>query len=123
MEFDERQSIYLQITDHVRESILRGWYVEGERIPSVRELAMETEVNPNTVARSYAQLQEQGIIHNQRGIGYFVSEGALERTRHMKMREFVQQDLPEVFKTMELIGMDLEEFRNYYESYKKESQT
>lgn len=123
MEFDDRQSIYLQITDHVRESILRGRYLEGERIPSVRELATETEVNPNTVARSYAQLQEQGIIHNQRGIGYFVSEGALERTRRLKTEEFVREDLPQVFRTMELIGIGLNELKRYYEAYRKESST
>ena len=62
-------------------------------------------------------LQELGIIHNQRGIGYFVSPGATERTRQFKRDEFVTEELPRVFKTMTLIGMDLPSLGEHWERY------
>lgn len=75
MQFKDSQSIYLQIADYVCEKILlREWKAE-ERIPSVRELAVQLEVNPNTVMRTFDFLQQQEIIYNQRGIGYFVTAG------------------------------------------------
>jgi DNA-binding transcriptional regulator YhcF (GntR family) len=77
MQFRETVSIYLQIADYICERILlREWKVD-ERIPSVRELAMQLEVNPNTVMRTYEFLQQQNIIYNQRGIGYFVAADAI----------------------------------------------
>ena len=76
MEFDQHKPIYLQIADAICERILTGQWPEGDRIPSVRECGVSLEVNPNTVARSYDELSTEGIIHNKRGIGYFVSPGA-----------------------------------------------
>lgn len=118
MEFQEAQAIYQQVADYVIEMVLRGRWVEGERVPSVRELAVEFEVNPNTVNKGYAYLQDRGVIHNQRGIGYFVSEGAHQRTRNLKREEFVREDLPRLFKSMELVGMDLDELRDRYVRYR-----
>ncbi len=80
-------------------------------MPSVRELAGEIEVNPNTVVRAYAYLQDQGIIQNQRGIGYFVSDGASETTRELARRDFVSRELPRIFRTMDLLGMSLEDLK------------
>ena len=120
MEFTETQAIYQQVADHVCEMILRiGWPEEG-RIPSVRELAMDLQVNPNTVNKGYAYLQDRGIIYNQRGIGYFVSEGAANRTRALKRADFVSADLPRVFKTMTLIGMDLPELAEHWEQFRRQ---
>ena len=70
MEFSHNKAIYLQITDIVCEGILVGKYVEEERIPSVREMAMNLEVNPNTVFRAYEELQGEGLIYNRRGLGF-----------------------------------------------------
>ena len=79
MKFKESKSIYLQIADRICDEILQGQYTEEERIPSVREYAATVEVNANTVVRTYDYLQGQEIIHNKRGIGYFVSAGAKDR--------------------------------------------
>ena len=78
---------------------------------------MELQVNPNTVNKGYAYLQDQGIIYNQRGIGYFVSSGAVERTTNVKRDAFVRDELPRIFKTMTLIGMDMEELVGYWKQY------
>ena len=119
MDFETKQPIYLQISDLICENIITEKWQEGERIPSVRELAVETEVNPNTILRTYTHLQDRQIIQNQRGIGYFVAGDAAERTRAMKREEFIARDLPRIFKTMNILRMDFDELRRLYESYKK----
>ena len=109
MEFNESRSIYLQIVDYITTGILRNRYREGERIPSVREMAMDIEVNPNTVTRSYAELQERNIIQNQRGIGYFVSEGAFRRIRDDRVRDLLENEVPRLVQTLHLLNLGLDE--------------
>jgi DNA-binding transcriptional regulator YhcF (GntR family) len=121
MEFSESQSIYQQVADHVCEMVLRSVWPEGERIPSVRELAMELQVNPNTVNKAYAYLQERSLIYNQRGIGYFVSEDAMNRTREMKREEFYRDELPRIFHTMRLLEITPDELTRRFESSAKEA--
>ena len=97
--------------------MLSGDYQADARIPSVRELAVEMEVNPNTVMRSYERLQANGIIYNKRGIGYFISPDAEKEIRRMRHNQFVEEVLPSVFKEMHLLGVDLEELANAYNQY------
>ena len=79
MEFSQPKGIYQQIADQMRDRILAGEWHEGERIPSVRELAVGVGVNPNTVTKSYQALLDREIIENQRGLGYFVATDAKKR--------------------------------------------
>ena len=109
MEFSEPKGIYLQIADQVRERILRGEWKAGERIPSIRELAVELGVNPNTVTRSYQKLLDRELISNQRGRGYFVSENAAERALNDMKEEFMRDELPRFIEAMRLLGIGLEE--------------
>jgi len=111
MEFKKNQSIYLQIADLICENILTLKWPVGEKINSVRELAANIEVNPNTVMRTYTHLQEAGIIKNKRGIGYFVTEGAPQKIVDLHRHNFVTQELPEVVKKMNLLGVSLKEFQ------------
>ena len=76
MEFRQNQAIYLQIADHISERILSGMWTGGERIPSIREMSEEIEVNPNTVMAAYRQLESLGIVENRRGLGMFVTADA-----------------------------------------------
>jgi DNA-binding transcriptional regulator YhcF (GntR family) len=115
VEFRQNQAIYLQIADHISERILSGTWSEGERIPSIREMSEEIEVNPNTVMRSYSYLQDLGIIHNQRGIGYFVSEDAYQKTLELKKKSFIRRELPRIFRMMDLLHLDCEDLRTLYE--------
>src|SRR5438046_10679274 len=120
MQFRESQAIYLQIADFVCEKILLKEWKTEERIPAVRELAIQLEVNPNTVMRTFEFLQQQEIIYNQRGIGYFVAAQALKNAQQYRRNEFVEKDLPQVFRTMYLLGMDPEELKPRFEKYKKQ---
>ena len=68
MEFKASPAIYLQIAEYVCENILLGTWALGDRIVSIRDLAVTMEVNPNTVQRAYDFLQQKEIISNKRGI-------------------------------------------------------
>jgi DNA-binding transcriptional regulator YhcF (GntR family) len=118
MEFHQNYPIYLQIADIMCENILEGAWRPGERIPSIRELAESIEVNPNTVMRTYGYMEDQGIIHNQRGIGFFLSEGAYETTRGLKKRIFVDRDLQQVFKTMDLLRVGFDDLKDLYTAHR-----
>ena len=67
MNFNQSNPIYLQIAVKVCDGVLGGQYTVGQRIPSVREMAVAIEVNPNTVQRTYTTLQEWGIVEMRRG--------------------------------------------------------
>ena len=114
MEFRKRDAIYLQIADIMCENILTENWAVNERIPSVREMAVSLEVNPNTVMRAYAFLQDKEIIYNKRGIGYFVAKDAYKKTVELMKSNFIKNDLPHVFKTMGLLNMDFDELKTLY---------
>jgi len=117
MDFRDKQAIYLQIADHVSEQILLGRWTPGERIPSVRELASELEVNPNTVMRTYEFLSQQNVITNKRGIGYFPADEAIETIRAFRRGQFLANDLPQFFKNLTLLNIDLAEIETRYGQY------
>jgi GntR family transcriptional regulator len=120
MQFRETQSIYLQIADYVCEKILLAEWPQGERIPSVRELAVQLEVNPNTIMRAYEFLQQESIIFNQRGVGFFVANDALQQATRYRRHLFIEKDLPQVFRSLFLLGMDPEELKPMYQQFKKQ---
>lgn len=109
MDFKSTQTIYRQIEHWVYEQILSGAWKPGERAKSVREMAVAFEVNPNTVMRSYERLQNQEIITNKRGIGFFVNEDAPEKIHAIRKKEFMEEEVPEFLKNMRLLGITMEE--------------
>lgn len=117
MEFRDDQAIYLQIADTFCENILLRKWKALDRIPSVRDVAVEIEVNPNTVVRTYIYLQEKGIIFNKRGVGYFVSEDGVDKTIALLKENFVFTELPRFFKTMHLLNLSLDDIKAYYQEY------
>lgn len=121
MQFRESTAIYLQIADYICERILLKQWKTDQRIPSVRELAVQLEVNPNTVMRTYEFLQGQDIIYNQRGIGYFVSTDAVKNATQYRKIEFVEKELPNIFRNMYMLGMDPDELKPRYEKFKKQN--
>jgi DNA-binding transcriptional regulator YhcF (GntR family) len=120
MQFRETQSIYLQIADYVCEKILLKEWLPGERIPSVRELAVQLEVNPNTIMKTYEFLQQENIIFNQRGIGFFAADDAITQATRYRRDWFIEKDLPQVFRSLFLLDMTPEELIPLYEKFKKQ---
>lgn len=113
MEFHNNRSIFIQIADSIAEKIVSGVFPPGEKMPSVRELAADLGVNPNTVMRTYGELQSLQIIDNKRGIGYFVNAGARNHILDRKKKEFFEQVLPELLRQARLLGIDSTELRKH----------
>lgn len=120
MDFKETQAIYLQIADYVCEQILTNRWKSGERILSVRELGGVLEVNPNTVLRTFDFLQSMEIIINKRGVGYFVSDDAIGKITTFRKERFMKEELPLIFKNMQLLQIDIKEIEERYNQYKKQ---
>jgi DNA-binding transcriptional regulator YhcF (GntR family) len=116
MEFNANQAIYLQIADMLCEKILLKILRAEERIPSVRELAVQLEVNPNTVMRTYDFLQGLDIILNKRGVGYFVAADGIAKATEYRKAEFVQKELPQFFKTAALLNINFDELKQQYQN-------
>jgi GntR family transcriptional regulator len=116
MEFRNTKSIFLQIADNISEKVMEGKYPPGEKIPSVRDLAEEVGVNPNTVMRTYSHLQTAGVIENRRGVGYYVSNESVEIIRKLKRKEFFETDLPLIAHQTRILNISFEELRPYFES-------
>jgi GntR family transcriptional regulator len=118
VEFRDNQAIYMQIADHVCENVLSGAWKPGERIPSIRETAETSQVNPNTVMRTYGWLEEKGIIRNQRGVGFFLSDDAYEVTRRLSRESFERKDLPRIFRSMDLLQIGMDELNEIYDAHR-----
>lgn len=114
MDFKDTQAIYLQIAQYIIDEISSGRWVEGERIPSVRELGATLGVNPNTCMRSYDHLTRLEIIASSRGIGYSVQPGARERLLTIKRLEFFTQTLPQMLEHMKSLGIEWQQVEEFY---------
>jgi DNA-binding transcriptional regulator YhcF (GntR family) len=106
MDFKSTKGIYLQIVDNLCRQILEGQLKSGDRVASVRDLATEFEVNHNTVMRAYTNLQEAGIFENKRGIGFFISEKALQLIQENEKANFFSHDLPDFLLKVKLLQLD-----------------
>lgn len=117
MNFHNQTPIYLQIAEYIGEQLLTNVWKAEEKIPSIRELAVQLEVNPNTVQRTYDFLQTREVIFTKRGLGYFVTSNGEQNYLDWRREAFIQTDLPIFFKQMRLLKMDFEEIEKRYESY------
>lgn len=107
IDYRDSRPIYEQVVEKFKLLILKGVLTQDEKMPSVRTLAMELSINPNTIQRAYAQLEDQGYIYTVKGRGNFVSD----RTQLLsEYKEEIRSQLQEVCRLAESIGMDKEEF-------------
>lgn len=117
MEFNENKPIYLQLADQIMDDAERNPSVGRTRLCSVREYAAKTGVNANTVMRTYTWLQQEGIIYNQRGIGYFYAEDAHEKVLQMRRQTFFDQELHYFMERLEAMNIKPEEIFEIYSKY------
>lgn len=117
MNFNNNKPIFVQIADLICRRVLEDIYLPEQRIPSVRELAVEMEVNPNTVMRTFEKLQQNNIIYNKRGVGYFISTGAKTEIYRQRHASFIEEDIPEFFNEMSLLGISFEKLSQAYSTY------
>ena len=113
MDFKKQKPIYHQIADMLCERIVGDEWKAEERIPSVRDVAIQLGVNPNTVMRTFEFLQQVEIIYNKRGVGYFVSPDAKDKILALRRKEFVEEELPEFVQKMKLLGLRFDDLKKY----------
>lgn len=101
--------IYRQIKDRVIASILDGSLKEGEPLPSVRSVAVETRVNPLTVSKAYQELQLAGIAESRRGLGLFVIDGARARLAVDEREIFLTTEWPPIAARIRRLGLSAAE--------------
>lgn len=109
MDFKADKAIYLQVVDLCRQWIMTGAWVEGERVPSVRELGARLSVNPHTVLKAYDELQAEGLIAPRRGMGFILAIDAREGVRRAMRKEFLEQEVPAFLQKMSDLGISLDQ--------------
>lgn len=82
-----REPIYRQLATQIREGVARGRLKPGARLPSVRELSRTLVVNPNTIARTYTELEREGVLHTRQGLGVFVAEPSNDLTKSARRKK------------------------------------
>jgi DNA-binding transcriptional regulator YhcF (GntR family) len=115
--FETKKAIYMQMADQLCDDILAGRYKEDERVPSVRELSTELQVNANTAFKTFEFLAREEVIYNKRGMGYFVSPGAKDKILAARRQEFIDKTLPELFRQMTLQGVGFETIETEWKKY------
>ena len=107
LDYRDSRPIYEQVVEKYKMLILKGVLQQDEKMPSVRNLAMELSINPNTIQRAYATLESQGYIYTVKGKGNFVSDKATLMKDYQKE---ISSQLSEVCKQAASAGMGREEF-------------
>ena len=103
LDYRDVRPLYAQLTDKIRQQISGGVLVQGDKLPSVRELAVELSINPNTIQRAYAELERNGFIYSVKGRGSFV--GSISRLREQKCRE-LEEKVAGLAVEAKSLGMD-----------------
>lgn len=106
-QFDSGRPIYTQLLEQIRFLIISGQYPAGSKLPSVRDLAAESSVNPNTMQRALTELERSGLIYSQRTAGRFVTEDE-ELIKQMK-ESIGQEKILIFFHEMEQLGYEADE--------------
>ena len=99
--------IYTQLVEQIKQRIVSGVFAPGQRLPAVREFALDAGVNPNTMQRALAELERDGLVYSQRTAGRFVTENA-DLIRQLR-EELARQQLRQFFRNMAELGYDADE--------------
>lgn len=106
---DSSRPIYLQIIERVQMDIITGRYQPGDKLPSVRDLAQEAAVNPNTTQKALSELERSGLIYSQRTSGRFITED--KELIHQMKKELAAAEVSAFVAHMKQLGITPEEIR------------
>jgi len=104
-DWNESQPIYRQIRDRVVAMILDGLLKEGDPLPSVRNVATDSRVNPLTVLKAYQQLVDEALVEKKRGRGMFINTGARDLLLAGERQRFLTEQWPEIHATILRLGL------------------
>jgi GntR family transcriptional regulator len=107
--WEDNQPIYSQLRAHTVSAILDGSLKEGESLPSVRQVAVDFQINPLTVSKAYQSLVDDGLVEKRRGVGMFVVDGARERLLASEREHFLQDEWPRIAARIRKLDLDPDE--------------
>jgi len=107
--WDDNQPIYWQLREKTVAAILDGTLPEGEPLPSVRQVAVDFQINPLTVSKAYQSLVDDELVDKRRGVGMFVREGAREQLLASEREKFLQEEWPRLAARIEQLGLNLDD--------------
>lgn len=105
--WDDNQPIYWQLRERTVAAILDRTLNEGKPLPSVRQVAVDFQLNPLTVSRAYQSLVDENLVEKRRGVGMFVKAGAREKLLERERRKFLEEEWPRVTARIEQLGLDI----------------
>lgn len=117
-DLNDDRPIYSQIVEKLQLRIISGFYPVGSKLPSVRELAAEAGVNPNTMQKAFTELERSGLLITMRTSGRMVTED--EEMIHEVKEEIAKQEIEQFFNKMREIGFSREQIIELAESMRKE---
>ncbi len=118
---DDTRPIYLQIEDLIKTNIIAGIYQPGQKLPSVRDLAAEASVNPNTMQKALTELERSGLVYTQRTSGRFITEDISKMT---ELKEQLAREQIQLFlKNMEQLGLSRDDIRRLLEKEWREEES
>lgn len=114
LDYKDRRPIYEQVVDKLEELMVCGGLKEDSQLPSVRSLAMDLSINPNTIQRAYTELERQGFIYSIKGKGSFVAESSVIKSAR---QIHLYSDLKRLTEEAKLLGITNQEFVNQVNQY------
>ena len=106
LDYRDARPIYEQVKDGLRRLMVTGVLAPGEKLPSVRSLAMDLAINPNTIQRAYMQLEQEGLIYPVKGTGNFIADS--EEVRKLSKASYIKE-LKTLIQKGKAMGMEAEE--------------
>ncbi|AVR96405.1 GntR family transcriptional regulator [Pseudoduganella armeniaca] len=107
--WNDKTPIYRQLKERVIGMMLDGALKPGDALPSVRQVAADFQLNPITVSKAYQELVDETLVEKRRGIGMYVTEGAVEKLLASERERFVREEWPAMVERIRRLGLDVEQ--------------
>jgi GntR family transcriptional regulator len=107
--WNENTPIYRQLKERVIGMMLDGLLKPGDALPSVRQVAADYQLNPITVSRAYQELVDETLVEKRRGLGMYVTEGAVDKLLSTERERFVSEEWPAMVERIRRLGLDIEQ--------------
>lgn len=107
--WNNKEPIYLQLRDRLVALIMDGVFLEGDALPSVRQIAGEQRINPITVSKAFQILVDEELVEKKRGLGMYVVKGAKEKLAKLERQKFLTEEWPQIASRIERLGLELDE--------------
>jgi GntR family transcriptional regulator len=105
--WNDQSPIYRQLKERVIGMLLDGLLKPGDALPSVRQVAADYQLNPNTVSRAYQELVDETLVEKRRGLGMYVTEGARDKLLASERERFIREEWPAMLERIRRLGLDV----------------